>query len=158
MQKRQFMEMLMNILWGNMIINWKSKRQVVNNKVSSASEAQNLEVEEVIMCCLVSAATHQREQWYESTEKCWIHEQTEKTEETWRKICFNACSFTMNPTQSYAKLNCSYTVRRWHQTTWHHDSTIFTEMCTAKLYGHSIDTALSIDTRTNKKYWKERHK
>jgi len=29
-------------------------------------------------------------------------------------------------------------------------------MCTAKLYGHSIDTALSVDTRTNTKYWKVR--
>ena len=28
------------------------------------------------------------------------------------------------------------------------------EMCTAKLYGHSTDTALSIDTRTNAKYRK----
>ena len=28
------------------------------------------------------------------------------------------------------------------------------EMCTAKLYGHSTDNALSIDTRTNTKYWK----
>ena len=27
-------------------------------------------------------------------------------------------------------------------------------MCTAKLYGHSTDTALSIDTRTNTKCWK----
>jgi hypothetical protein len=27
-------------------------------------------------------------------------------------------------------------------------------MCTAKLYGHSTDTALSIDTKTNTKYWK----
>jgi hypothetical protein len=27
-------------------------------------------------------------------------------------------------------------------------------MCTAKLYGHSTDTALSIDARTNTKYWK----
>jgi hypothetical protein len=26
------------------------------------------------------------------------------------------------------------------------------EMCTAKLYGHYIDPALSIDTRTNTKY------
>jgi len=30
------------------------------------------------------------------------------------------------------------------------------EMCTAKLYRHSTDTALSIDTRTNTKYWKVR--
>jgi hypothetical protein len=27
-------------------------------------------------------------------------------------------------------------------------------MCTAKPYGHCTDTALSIDTRTNTKYWK----
>jgi hypothetical protein len=27
-------------------------------------------------------------------------------------------------------------------------------LCTAKLYGHSTDTALCIDTRTNTKYWK----
>jgi len=40
----------------------------VNNQVSSASEAQNLKVEEVIMCCLVSAATHQRVQWYVGME------------------------------------------------------------------------------------------
>jgi len=57
----------------------------MNNQVSSASKAQNLKVEEVIMCCLVSAARHQRLQWYVSMEKCWIHEQTEKTEETSRK-------------------------------------------------------------------------
>jgi len=30
------------------------------------------------------------------------------------------------------------------------------EMCTAKLYGHSSDTALSIDTTINTKYWKVR--
>jgi hypothetical protein len=53
--------------------------------VSSASEDQNLKVEEVIMCCLVSAPTHQTVQGYVSMEKCWIHEQTEKTEQTWRK-------------------------------------------------------------------------
>jgi len=57
----------------------------------SASEAQNLKVEEVIMCCLVSAATHQRVQRYVSRGICWICEQTEKTEETCRKkICFSA--------------------------------------------------------------------
>jgi len=27
-------------------------------------------------------------------------------------------------------------------------------MCTAKLYGHSTDTTLSLDTGTNTKYWK----
>jgi len=27
-------------------------------------------------------------------------------------------------------------------------------MCTTKLYGHTTDTALSVDTRTNTKYWK----
>jgi hypothetical protein len=27
-------------------------------------------------------------------------------------------------------------------------------MCTTKLYGHCTDTALSIDTRNNTKYWK----
>jgi len=53
--------------------------------VSSASEAQNLKVEVVIMCCLVSTATHRRVLWYVSREKCWIQEQTEKTEETWEK-------------------------------------------------------------------------
>ena len=36
------------------------------------------------MCCQVSAAT-QRVQWNVSMGMCWIHEQTEKTEETWRK-------------------------------------------------------------------------
>jgi len=54
----------------------------VNNKVSSTSEDQNLKVEEVIMPCLASAATHQRVQWYMSRGKCWIHEQTEKTGKT----------------------------------------------------------------------------
>jgi hypothetical protein len=49
----------------------------MNNQVTLASEAQNLEVEEVIMCCLVSVATHQKVEWYVSMEKCWIHEQTE---------------------------------------------------------------------------------
>jgi hypothetical protein len=29
------------------------------------------------------------------------------------------------------------------------------EMCTAKLYGHSTDTVLFIDTRINAKYWKK---
>jgi hypothetical protein len=29
-------------------------------------------------------------------------------------------------------------------------------MCAAKLYGHSTDTALCIDTATNTKYWKVR--
>ena len=38
----------------------KPKEQCVNKQVSSASEAQNLETEEVILCSLVSAATHQR--------------------------------------------------------------------------------------------------
>jgi hypothetical protein len=42
------------------------------------------------------------------------------------KICFNARSFTMNPTQSGARFNCSYTVKRQHLTTSHQDSTIFT--------------------------------
>jgi len=40
------------------------KDKSVNNQVVSASEAQNLKVKVVIMCCLVSAATHQRVQWY----------------------------------------------------------------------------------------------
>jgi hypothetical protein len=51
---------------------------------------------------------------------------TEKTEENWReKKCFSACSFTINPTQSDARFNYSYTVRRQHLTTGHQDSTIF---------------------------------
>jgi len=57
----------------------------VNNLVLSASEGQNLKIQEVIMCCLVSAATHQRVQWYVSMEKCWVHEKTEKSDETRRK-------------------------------------------------------------------------
>ena len=94
--------------------------------MSSASEDKNLEVEKVIMCCLVSAATHQRVQGYVSIGICWICEQTEKTEETWRKkICFSDRSFTMNPIQSDARFNCCYTVRRQHQTPWHQDSTIY---------------------------------
>jgi hypothetical protein len=65
----------------------------------------------VIMCCLVSAATQQRVQWYGSMEKCWIHEQREQTEEIWRKkICISARSVTMDPTQSDARFNCSYSV------------------------------------------------
>jgi len=40
----------------------------VNNEVPSASEAQNLKFEEVIMSCLISAATHKRVQWYMSME------------------------------------------------------------------------------------------
>jgi len=40
----------------------------MNNQVSSVSEAQNLKVEEVIMCCLLSAATHQMAQRYVSME------------------------------------------------------------------------------------------
>ena len=39
----------------------------------------------------------QRVQWYVSMGIRWIHEQTEKNEETWRKIFFHCCSFTMNP-------------------------------------------------------------
>jgi len=57
----------------------------VNNQVSPAHEDQNLKDKEKIICCLVSAATHHRVQWYVSTEKCWIHEQTEKTDKIWRK-------------------------------------------------------------------------
>jgi len=54
----------------------------VNNQVSSASEGQNLKFQEVIMCCQVSAATQQTMQRYVSREKCWIHEKTEKSDET----------------------------------------------------------------------------
>ena len=43
--------------------------------MSAASEDENLEVEEVTMCCLVSAATHQRAQRYVSIGICWICEQ-----------------------------------------------------------------------------------
>jgi len=53
--------------------------------MSSASEAQNLNVEEVIMCCLVSDTRSQKVQWYVRMGKCWIHEQTEKSNENWRK-------------------------------------------------------------------------
>jgi hypothetical protein len=34
-----------------------------------------------------------------------------------KKMCFNACPFTINPTQSDATFNCSYTVRRQHLIT-----------------------------------------
>jgi hypothetical protein len=51
-----------------------------------------------------------------SMEKRWIHKETEKTEENWRKIFDCARSFTLNPTQSYAKFNWRYTVRRQHMT------------------------------------------
>jgi len=81
----------------------------MNNQESSASGAQNLRVQDVIMCCLVSAATHQRVQRYVSKEICWIQEQTEKTEENWRKIFTCAHCFTLNPTQSDARFNWSYT-------------------------------------------------
>jgi len=58
--------------------------------VSPASEALNLELDEV-MCCLVGAATHQRVQRYVSMGICWIHLQTEETEDTQReKIYFSA--------------------------------------------------------------------
>jgi hypothetical protein len=43
--------------------------------VSSASEDQNLKVEELIMCCVVSAATQQRVQRYISMAKRWIYGQ-----------------------------------------------------------------------------------
>jgi len=46
----------------------------------------------------------------------WIHEQTEKTEETWRKVFTYAHSFTLNAIQSGARFNWSYTVRRQHLT------------------------------------------
>ena len=76
------------------------------------------------MCCLVSAATNQRMQWHRSMEKCWIHEERENSNETWRKkICFS--SFTMNPTESDKRFNRSYTVRRQHLSSQHEDSTIF---------------------------------
>jgi hypothetical protein len=42
-----------------------------------------------------------------------------------KKICFIACSFTMNPIQSDARFNCSCTIRGQHLTTQHHDSIIF---------------------------------
>jgi len=85
----------------------------MNNQELSPSEAQNLKFEGVIMFCLVSAAKSQSVQWYVSMEKWWIHEQREKTEENWRKkICLSARSITMNPTQSEARFNCFYTVRR----------------------------------------------
>jgi len=45
----------------------------VNNQVSTASEGQHLKFQEVIMCCLVSVATHQWVKWYVSMEKCWVH-------------------------------------------------------------------------------------
>jgi len=86
-------------------------------------------------------------------EKWWIHKQTEKTDETWRRKKF-VCLLNMNPIKSHARFNFSYTVRRQHPTTEHQHSKYSFEMCTAKLYGHSTDTALSIDTRTNTKYWK----
>ena len=51
---------------------------------------------------------------------------TEKTEENWRKQkCFSACWITVNPTQSDARFNCSYTVSTEHQIIWHRDSTTF---------------------------------
>jgi len=64
----------------------------VNNEESSASEAQNLRAE-VIMCCHTpeGAAIRQHGKW-------WIHEQTEKTMENWRKIFTCGNSFTLNPT------------------------------------------------------------
>jgi len=65
----------------------------VNNQVPSASEHQNLRVEAVVMCRLVSDVMHQRVVWYGSMEKCWIHERTEKSDETWRKNLLK-CLFT----------------------------------------------------------------
>ena len=104
----------------------KWKGSCVNTQVSSASGVQNLTVEAVVMCCLVSDVTHQRVVWYGSMGVCWIHKETEKTEQTWKKKnCFSVCSFTINPTQSEATFDCSYTVRRQHLTTQHQDSTIF---------------------------------
>ena len=64
MQKRQFIEMFMDISGATWLWIKTKKDKSVNNQVASASEAQNLKVEVVIMCCLVSAATHQRVQWY----------------------------------------------------------------------------------------------
>jgi hypothetical protein len=72
----------------------KLKHQCVNNQVSSATEEQNLKAEEVIMCCLASAATYWRVQWQKSMEKCWIHEWTEKTDETEGKKKFLQCPFS----------------------------------------------------------------
>jgi hypothetical protein len=57
----------------------------MNKQELSPSEAQNLKFEGMIMFCLVSAVKSQSVQWYVSMEKCWIHEQREKTEENWRK-------------------------------------------------------------------------
>jgi len=52
---------------------------------------------------------------------------TEKTEENRRekRNCFSAHSFTINPTQSDARFNCSFTVRRQHIATQYQDSTVF---------------------------------
>ena len=69
------------------------------------------------MCCLVRAATHQRVQQYVSIGICWISEQTEESEETWRKNPLQCRSFKMNPTQRDTTCNCSYTVRGQHITT-----------------------------------------
>jgi hypothetical protein len=57
------------------------------------------------------------------------------------------------PTPSDARFNLQYTVRRKKLLNIRIKQYSF-EMCTAKLYAHSTDTALSIDTRTNTKYWK----
>jgi hypothetical protein len=124
----------------------------MNNQVSSASEARNLKVE-VIMFCVVSAATHQKVQWYVIKEKCWIHEHTQKTEQTWRKNLFQ-CLFIHH--ESHTKW-CKIQLQLYSQKTAPNDIRIQQysfEMCTAKLYGHSTDTALCIDPRTNIKHWK----
>ena len=130
----------------------KLKGWCVNNQVLTAREGQNLKGQEVIMCCLVSAATHQRVQWYRSREKCCIHEKTEKSNETWRK---NSVSMSVHPPQIPHKvLQDSTTALQSEDSTLLLDNNIqqySLEMWTAQLYGHCTGTALYIDTRTNTK-------
>ena len=56
--------------------NWKTKRLVCEWPNVISKWTLQLKEDEVIMCCLVSAATQQRVQWYRSMEKCCILEQT----------------------------------------------------------------------------------
>jgi hypothetical protein len=81
--------------------------------------------------------------------KMWIHAKTEKIEENWREnISFSTSSLIQNATQMDERANFSYAEENTKLLNIIIEKFTF-KMCLAKLYGHSTDTALFIDTLTN---------
>ena len=107
-----------------------------------------------MMCCLVSAATHRgcSEMW--AWECVGFVNRQRKLKRLGEENLLQCRSFTTNPTQndqhSTAAIQSAKSTKlpdiRIQQYSF--------DMCTAKLYGHCTDTALSDDTGTNTKYWK----